>query len=167
MKTKSNLLWILMMPALLFSQPQNVKSNKEKKERIEAMKIAYITKNLDLGSEEAKIFWPVYNSYEKEHKELRQTKKNVEKEAKEKQKSADASIEKISEKELDTYMNMVFEIKDKENQLNRKYHLEFKKVLPPYKVMLLYKSKRDFKKEILRMIKKRNSEQRPPRRIDN
>ncbi len=167
MKTKSNLLWILMMPALLYSQPQNAKSNKEKKERIEAMKIAYITKKLDLGSEEAKIFWPVYNSYEKEHKELRQIKKNREKEAKEKQKSGGASIEKISEKDLDDYMNMVFEIKDKENQLNRKYHSEFKKVLPPYKVMLLYKSKRDFKKEILRMIKKRNSEQRPPRRVDN
>ena len=78
-----------------------------------------------------------------------------------------ASIEKISEKELDSYMDMVFEIKDRENQLNRKYHTEFKKVLPPYKVMLLYKSKREFKKEILRMIKKRNSEQRPTRRFDN
>jgi len=167
MKTKSNLLWILMMPAILFSQPENAKSNKQKKERIEAMKIAYITKKLDLGSDEAKIFWPVYNSYEQEQKELRQTKKNMDKEAKEKRKAGGASIEKINEKELDSYMDMVFEIKDKENQLNRKYHIEFKKVLPPYKVMLLYKSKRDFKKEILRMIKKRNSEQRPPRRVDN
>ena len=128
MKTKSNLLWILMMPALLFSQPQNAKSNKEKKERIEAMRIAYITEKLDLGSDEAKIFWPVYNSYEQEHKELRQTKKNMEKEAKEKRKAGGASIEKISEKELDSYMDMVFEIKDRENQLNRKYHTEFKKV---------------------------------------
>ena len=121
MKTKSNLLWILMMPALLFSQPQNAKSNKEKKERIEAMRIAYITEKLDLGSDEAKIFWPVYNSYEQEQKELRQTKKNMDKEAKEKRKAGGASIEKINEKELDSYMDMVFEIKDKENQLNRKY----------------------------------------------
>ena len=161
------LLWIFMMPAFLFSQPQNTKSNKEKKERIEAMKIAYITEELDLSPDEAKVFWPVYANYEKEHHKLRQEKKNMEKEAKEKWKSEGSSIEKIAVRDLDVYMERVFEIKDKENQLNRKYHIEFKKVLAPYKVLLLYKSKREFKKEILRMIKKRNTEQRPSRRIDN
>ena len=167
MKTRRSLLWIFMMPAFLFSQPQNTKSNKEKKERIEAMKIAYITEELDLSPDEAKVFWPVYANYEKEQHKLRQEKKNMEKEAKEKWKSEGSSIEKIAERDLDAYMERVFEIKDKENQLNRKYHIEFKKVLAPYKVLLLYKSKREFKKEILRMIKKRNTEQRPSRRIDN
>jgi hypothetical protein len=167
MKTRRSLLWVFIMPAFLFSQPDKDRSNKEKKERIEAMKIAYITEKLDLSPEEAKEFWPVYNKYEKDHYDLRKSKKNLEKEAKEKWKSEGNSLDKIKEKDLDDYMESVFEIKDKENQLNRKYHIEFKKVLSPHKVLLLYKSKRDFKKEILRMIKKRNSEYRPPRRIDN
>ena len=48
--------------ALLYSQ--------EKNERIEALKIAYITKQLQLSSEEAQKFWPVYNTYESEMKQM-------------------------------------------------------------------------------------------------
>jgi hypothetical protein len=31
--------------------------------RIEALKIAYLTKKLNLSPEEAQRFWPVYNNY--------------------------------------------------------------------------------------------------------
>ncbi|OZA24427.1 MAG: hypothetical protein B7X86_08430 [Sphingobacteriales bacterium 17-39-43] len=39
-------------------------------ERIEAIKVAFITKKLDLTTEEAQKFWPVYNNYQKELMEL-------------------------------------------------------------------------------------------------
>ncbi len=32
-------------------------------EKIEALRIAYLTKQLDLSTEEAQRFWPVYNEY--------------------------------------------------------------------------------------------------------
>ena len=31
--------------------------------RLEALKIAYITKKMDLSPEEAQKFWPIYNQY--------------------------------------------------------------------------------------------------------
>jgi|AACY02.8.fsa_nt_gi hypothetical protein len=58
MKTRISILWIFMTPIFLFSQNGSFKSKNEKKERIEAMKIAYITEKLDLSSDEAKVFWP-------------------------------------------------------------------------------------------------------------
>jgi hypothetical protein len=34
--------------------------------RIEALKIAYLTKKLNLSTEEAQKFWPIYNKYSDE-----------------------------------------------------------------------------------------------------
>jgi len=35
----------------------------QKGERLEAMKIGFITERLNLSSDEAKVFWPVYNKF--------------------------------------------------------------------------------------------------------
>ena len=40
-------------------------------ERVEAVKIAYFTKELNLTSEEAQKFWPLYNTYFEELKKAR------------------------------------------------------------------------------------------------
>lgn len=48
--------------ALLYSQ--------ERGERIEALKVAFITKQLQLTAQEAQKFWPVYNGYESEMKSM-------------------------------------------------------------------------------------------------
>jgi len=40
-------------------------------EKIESMKIAFITQKLDLTASEAQKFWPIYNQFSDEMKELR------------------------------------------------------------------------------------------------
>ena len=45
----------------------------EKLEKVNNLKIAYLTKELELSSSQAEKFWPVYNNYEKE---LMQTRKS-------------------------------------------------------------------------------------------
>ena len=47
-------------------------SQMERGEKIESLRIAYITKQLQLSPDEAKVFWPVYNIYEQEMKTLLQ-----------------------------------------------------------------------------------------------
>ena len=42
----------------------------DKGAEIEKLKIAFLSKQLDLTVEEAQKFWPVFNSYEKEWKQL-------------------------------------------------------------------------------------------------
>jgi Skp family chaperone for outer membrane proteins len=42
----------------------------DKLQQIEAIHIAYITKELNLTTEEAQKFWPVYNTYQAEAKQL-------------------------------------------------------------------------------------------------
>src|ERR1700733_13020492 len=45
---------------------------------LEAIKVAYITRELNLSPEEAQKFWPVYNNYTSEVKLARQTYPNDE-----------------------------------------------------------------------------------------
>lgn len=40
--------------------------SEKKQQDIEALKVAFISKELDLTPDEAQKFWPVYNQYEKE-----------------------------------------------------------------------------------------------------
>ena len=58
----------LLFPLFMFSQ--NISDEKRKK--IESQKIAYITKALDLSSEEAQVFWPVYNNFSDEMKSIKE-----------------------------------------------------------------------------------------------
>ena len=56
----------------------------DSKERIEALKTAYLTEQLELTSKEAQKFWPIYNAYSerlhdlyvREHKEVKDELRN-------------------------------------------------------------------------------------------
>ena len=65
MYTKTTLI-ALLCPLFMFSQ----KILDKKREKIEIEKIAYITKALDLSSEEAQVFWPLYNKYSDKKNEI-------------------------------------------------------------------------------------------------
>lgn len=49
-----------------FASAQEELSSENKQQNIEALKVAFISKELDLTPEEAQKFWPVYNQYSKE-----------------------------------------------------------------------------------------------------
>ena len=52
------------------------KGPRPSKENVEALKVAFITKNLNLNAEEAQKFWPAYNACFEELKKARQEKKD-------------------------------------------------------------------------------------------
>ena len=89
-----------------------------KLEPLEPLKIAYITKRLDLSPEEAQKFWPIYNLYAEELKRARQ----------------DAIRNNKSEIELD------------ESLLNirKKYSVQFGRALSPQKIDIFFKSEKEF-----------------------
>lgn len=61
---------ITFLTVSLFAKAQEeVPQTPEKKQQdIEALKVAFISKELDLTPDEAQKFWPVYNQYSKELK---------------------------------------------------------------------------------------------------
>jgi hypothetical protein len=54
------------MFTIAFAQEDPSELPEKKQQNIEALKVAFISKELDLTPEEAQKFWPVYNQYSKE-----------------------------------------------------------------------------------------------------
>jgi hypothetical protein len=100
----------------LFSQQNN--PDETDGSRIEALKIAYITKKLNLSPDEAQRFWPIYNNYANEMREVRREQR------------------KNNTSELQT--------EEKYLRIRKKYNTEFSRALNPDKVNTFFRSEKDF-----------------------
>ncbi len=120
----------------------------ERREEIETMKIGFITKKLDLSSEEAKTFWPVYNKFQDELEAIRKQRRNDMRDFRE-------NFKELNDKEAEKLIDNEIASRQKELDVMKSYHLQFKKILPVKKVLLLYRSEEDFKRELLDRLRDR------------
>ncbi|MFC0780088.1 sensor of ECF-type sigma factor [Flavobacterium sp. HJSW_4] len=141
-----------ILPLLLFLTTfsifaQNGKID-EKREKIKAFKVSFLTTELELTSTEAEKFWPIYNAYDDKQYELKYLKmKTYLKQLK------DDSLKNLSDKEAATLLSQI-ESTDKEiYQLREKYMSNLKKVLPAKKILLLKKSEDDFNRKLLQQYR--------------
>lgn len=135
---------------LVQAQPPN-QSGADKKEQIEAMRVAFITQKLALTREEAQKFWPVYNEY-------RDALNTMRKERHEAYKRYKSDFETLTEKEYNEYADNEIIFRQRELDLMKKYHAEFKGLLPIKKVALLYRAENEFKKTLLKEAHERKAD---------
>jgi hypothetical protein len=119
-------------------------------EKIEALRIAFLTRYLDLSAEEAQKFWPVYNNMQDEIKVILTKEKDL---------RAGKQIDKMTDEELSKMINDHFDNEQKLLDIKKKYAEEFKKVLVLKKVALLADAENEFKRE---MLKHARDKQGPP-----
>ncbi|MBK8956537.1 MAG: periplasmic heavy metal sensor [Saprospiraceae bacterium] len=122
------------------------KGNERMIEKMESMRVAFLTNELDLTSEESAKFWPVYNEYSKKRMELRRDIMD----RKRQQRKGNLSEEE-SEKELEEQMA----VQEKELNLKRNYYEKFKAILPAQKLAKLEPAEKEFNHEVLRKLKER------------
>lgn len=141
-----------IFPLLLFLvsysfYAQNYKTD-EKREKIKAYKVSFLTTELELTSTEAEKFWPIYNAFDDKQFELRHDKMKTYL-----RKLDDDNINSISEKEAAVLLSQI-ESTDKELYLLReKYMTNLKKVLSAKKILKLKKSEDDFNRKLLKQYR--------------
>ena len=143
MKKLKTLFIIMLCPLFIFSQ--NI--SEEKRKKIESQKIAFITKALDLSSEEAQVFWPVYNDFSDEMKTIRKKRREVFSKARKNRSS-------LTEKEIGIIIDERLKMEQETLDLKVKYNKEFQEVISNKQISALYHAEEEFKKELLRRIKK-------------
>lgn len=99
--------------------------------RLEAYKIAYLTKKLDLSIEEAQKFWPIYNNYVSEIRKV-----------------------KIQHRKMD---EIAFE--EKVVNIRKKYKTEFTQALPGERVNQFFKVDKEFNNVVIRELHDRELKQ--------
>ena len=117
-------------------------------DKVEAIKIGFITERLNLTPEEAKIFWPVYNKYQDELETVRKSRR-------ENLINAKMNFDEMTDKEVDKAIETQIASRQNELDLLKKYHPQFKQVLPIKKVAKLYRAEEDFKRKLLDMIQEK------------
>ncbi len=122
-------------------------------ERLNSLKIAYITEQLSLTSEEAQNFWPIYNEYTDELEKLK--KENEDRREQLAQKMM-ASDDQTLEKLVDGFIAS----QKKEYEINLAYHQKYKEALPIRKIVLLYKAENEFKQKVFSELARRRMQER-------
>lgn len=132
------LVFVFAVFAIQFSYAQPGKSDK-----VEALKVSFITEKIGLTTQEAQGFWPLYNEY---NDKIKFARKNF------RQQYASVTDFK-SDKEAEDYLGAELKLRQTEVDLQKEYFEKFKKILGSKKTGLLRKSEEEFKKEIIKTIK--------------
>lgn len=123
--------------------------NQGNSEKIQKMKVTFLTEKLDLSVEEAQAFWPLYNEYENKKQELREKFKPA-------YKNQEFDVETLSESELQQFIDGKLEYDKAKLKLKTDYHESLKKIFSTKKIALLYSSEHDFKKYLFSEMKNRS-----------
>ena len=160
MKTNLKKLGLLGFVCLMFfslkstAQHERKLLTPEEKEKIETFKIAYLTRELSLTSEEAKTFWPVYDEFSKELEILRDNKMKQ-------RDDAMRNMENLSNSELERLVDDEILSRQQELDIQKKYHVKFKSILPVKKVARLYIAEQSFKRKLIEKMRDNRQENRP------
>jgi len=126
---------------------QECKDFEKMQKKIETEKVGYLTKELDLSVEEAQKFWPVYNEAQTKRDKLYIEKRKL-------MKQIHKNIDSMSDDEIKSSLDRVLAIDVELSQLKLNYHKKYEKILNPRKTAKLYQAEREFRKTLLRDIRK-------------
>lgn len=126
------------------------------RERIKAYKTAYITQQLDLSSQEAEQFWPIYNAFEKQSfniriLEVRDERKKIKEQG---------GFEALTDKDAQEALHKFLQNEKEALKIKERLYKDLSPVLSPVKMLKLYKAEADFNKKLLSDYRKRNGPNR-------
>ncbi len=132
---------LFLIPAMSYAQ-QRMGQRQDRYKKMEAQRIAFITQELSLTPEEAKVFWPVYIEYNQKRNQMMIRHRE--------ERRSTVNIDDLSEQELIELADADIRNMEEMVALRREYHQRFKEILPVKKVVQLYDAERDFNRRLYR-----------------
>lgn len=131
-----------------------LQAQESRRERIKALKIAYLTEKLDLQPEQASAFWPLYNTYEDElftkKRSLGELQRSI----------AKKEPETISETEAKSTLKEIYDLKKSIAATEMEFHIKVPEVLGAKGALLLDVHEELFKRELLKKLQQRRAAER-------
>lgn len=153
MKRGAIVLLVMLMFPVIRSAAQNPNL-----EKLNAYKVAFFTRRLNLTSPEAEKFWPVYNEYQNQKNLIQQEKITL-------IRNFNQNESTLSENQLTESGDKLIALIVQESSLAVAFHKKLKDVLPPAKVIRLYQAENQYKAQLLNELQGVKQQQRPiPRR---
>lgn len=135
-----------------------IKAQNPNREKLDAYRIGFFTKKMNLTAEEAEKFWPVYNDFQKQRNELQKEKINNIRDFNQNEGT-------LSDKELTEIGDNLINTFSKESELAQIFHKKLKELLPPAKVIRYYQAENQWKAQLLNQLQENRPAQRPNQRF--
>jgi Spy/CpxP family protein refolding chaperone len=126
------MVFFLLTPVVIFAQDDEPARMGNEGKKIQAMEVAYMTKELNLTPEEAQKFWPVFNKYREEVRSVLNNRSNTD------------QLEK-QQQVLD---------------LRKRYRNDFSRILTQERANRVFSSEDQFRQMVRREFQKRQMERR-------
>jgi hypothetical protein len=154
MKKTVMVLMVLLIFPVVRSSAQN--SNLEK---LNAFKIGFFTKRLDLTSAEAEKFWPVYNEYQDQRNKLQLEKALI-------IRNFNRNESSLNDIQLTEMGDKLIALITRESSLEVEFHKKLKEIFPPAKVIQFYQVENQYKAQLLNELQGVRQQQRNGLRRD-
>lgn len=133
----------LPMMGQLVTNENHKLSKKERIERYESLKVAHLTKELELTPEQAQEFWPVYNKYDEKKRAIREEMKG-------------GDLFEMSEEEAQAYLDRSHERRQEAVDLDRQMMEELEGILTSLQRVKLLKAENKFHRTLVKRFAKRH-----------
>jgi hypothetical protein len=149
---KRGIIVLIFLSGFMISE---LSAQNQSREKLDAYKIAFFTRRLNLTPREAEKFWPVYNEY--------QDKRNViQTERGQLNRSVNQNELNMSEKEMTEAGDKLVSLQVQEANLAMEYHKKFKEILSPVKVFRLYQAENQYRLQLLNELKQNQQQRNNP-----
>ncbi|MGB1089482.1 MAG: hypothetical protein ACPGYN_01940 [Schleiferiaceae bacterium] len=144
---KNRILTLLMLVSMVaVAQPEGRPGDfEEKREKIEAIKVAFITEQIDLSVEESQSFWPVYNEMSNKEHALRKAQRDAFGGLKDYENASDKEVEKAIMELADLSVEI--------EELRKSYLPKFIDIIGAKKTAKLMKAEKEFGKRLMERMK--------------
>jgi Spy/CpxP family protein refolding chaperone len=144
-----NILSVFIALLLSFStMAQRSDGSRPNMEKLKAMKVGVITEKLGLTENQAKGFWPIYNQFDDERQDLNRAMRSKMRASRDEESTEESEIARQDE---------VFELREKELALSKRYRPEFLRVISAKQYSDLVLAEREFNQMLLRELRERRN----------
>lgn len=115
-------------------------------EKIKALKVGYITEQLNLSPKEAQEFWPIYNAYDQKRSDFRDEERDL-------IRNEGSDIDNLTEKEASSLVLKLKALELTKDDAEQRYISDLQKTLSGKKILKLYRAEKDFRKKLLHRLR--------------
>ena len=145
------LMILLFIAPIGFTQETEDETVPTRKEKIEQLKIAFITTELDLTTEEAEAFWPIYNEMNTKVREEKKARKKLAKDLRD-------NLETLSEEDIKTKTTSALDSDITIATLKKEYNEKIASIIGYKKATKLLSLEVRFKRELLKKLNGQNED---------
>lgn len=137
---------ILVLTLLIWGSALHAQTEEQIK-KFNQERESYFNEKLELSTSEKEAFWPVYKDFTHRKMKVLEEERNT-------FKYSNENADNLSDEEINEILGRILEYKKQVFNLEQEYYKnKFPKVLPPDKVLKLYKVEWDFRRHLVRKLR--------------